>query len=170
MHEETGENLVALMKPNAPVIRVRTIARRPIDERWVAESVFGVRAEPRRPHPKMPENTEVLTHGQAQIMKADEDLDKEMEGEEQEGQYDNRDGEEGNSGRQHPDQQEVEESGAALEQAEVEDEEEVTRINYRITKRLIEDLGASPGCQACENTSWSWHSRTGAFDGMQENV
>ena len=45
MHEETGENLVALLRPNAPVIRVRTIARRPIDERWVAESVLGVCAE-----------------------------------------------------------------------------------------------------------------------------
>ena len=33
VHEETGENLVALMKPSASVIRVRTIARRPIDER-----------------------------------------------------------------------------------------------------------------------------------------
>ena len=152
VHEETGENLVALLRPNAPVIRVRTIARRPIDERWVAESVLGVRAEPRRPHPRMPENTEVLTHGQAQTMKADEDPDAEMDGEEQEGQYDNQDSGEGNRGQRHPDPQEVEESGATLEQAEAEDEEEVTRRNFRITKKLIEDLGPSPGCQACENT------------------
>ena len=47
VHEETGENLVALLKPNAPVIRVRTIARRPIDERWVAESVIGVSRTPK---------------------------------------------------------------------------------------------------------------------------
>ena len=74
-----------MMKPHAPVIRVRTIARRPIDERWIAENVLGIQAEPRRPHPRMPGNTEVLTHGQAQTLKTDEDLDEEREGEEQEG-------------------------------------------------------------------------------------
>ena len=104
------------MKPSAPVIRVRTIARRPIDERWIAKSVLGIRAEPRRPHPRMPENTEVLTHGQAQTLQADEDPDEEMEGEEQEGQFDNKDGDEGDSGHQVPDEQEIEESGAAIEQ------------------------------------------------------
>ena len=36
--------------------------------------------------------------------------------------------------------------------SKVEDGEEVTIMNFRITKKLIEDLGASPGCQACENT------------------
>ena len=100
----------------------------------------------------MPENTEVLTHGQAQTLKADEDPDEEMEGEEQEGQFDNKDGEEGDIDHQLPDQQEIEESGAALEQTEVEDGEEVARRSFRITKKLIEDLGASPGCPACENT------------------
>ena len=33
VHEETGEHNVALLKTHGPVIRVRTIARRPLDER-----------------------------------------------------------------------------------------------------------------------------------------
>ena len=33
VHEETGENLVGLLTQGGPVIRVRTIARRPEDER-----------------------------------------------------------------------------------------------------------------------------------------
>ena len=94
-----------------------------------------------------------------------------MVGKKQEGQLDSNDGDEGDSGHQVPDQQEVEESAAAIEQAEVEDGEEVTRRNFRIAKTFIEDLGASPGCQACaKHESWSWHSRTSALDGMQANV
>ena len=159
VHEETGENLVALLKPHAPVILVRTIARRPVDERWDAESVSGVKAEPGRPHPRMSENTEVLTRGQAQTMKADKNPEDDEDGEEQEGQFDKKDMEEDDQAQHVLDPQEIWESGAAMDPAEMEDGEEVMRRNFRITKRLIEDLGASPGCQACENTRSSIGTR-----------
>ena len=46
IHEETGENLVAMLGARAPVIRVRTVARRPEDERWNKEALLAVVAEP----------------------------------------------------------------------------------------------------------------------------
>ena len=69
IHEETGENLVALLGPKAPVISVRAIAHKPEDERWSKEDALGIEAEPRCPHPRMSENSTVLTHGQSRTMK-----------------------------------------------------------------------------------------------------
>ena len=57
------------------------------------------------------------------------------------------------------DPQEIIESGAVLDPAKIEEGEEVMRRNSRITKRLIDDLGVSPGCQACENTRSSIGTR-----------
>ena len=63
IHEETGENLVAMLGARAPVIKVRTVARRLEDERWNKEALLAVEAEPRCPHPRMPESDQVPTPG-----------------------------------------------------------------------------------------------------------
>ena len=81
IQEETGENLVALLGPKAPVIRVRAIAHKPEDERWSKEDALGIEAEPRCPHSRMPDNSTVLTHGQSRTMTVDDDPELEAEDE-----------------------------------------------------------------------------------------
>ena len=47
----SGEHLVALPE-GGPVIRVRTVVRRPFAERWSAQAIQDVRARPRFPNPQ----------------------------------------------------------------------------------------------------------------------
>ena len=58
-----------------------------MDERWNAESILEVAAEPRCPHPRMSESTSALTHGQAQTLTADGDPESDKEEEVVEGQF-----------------------------------------------------------------------------------
>ena len=57
IHPKTGEHRVALLG-GGPVIRVRTIIRRPDSEKWNAEEVGKLTATPRQPNPLNKEQTE----------------------------------------------------------------------------------------------------------------
>ena len=48
----TGEHVV--VKPNGDAARCRTVFRVPLEDRWSADAVLGVRATPRRPTPSKP--------------------------------------------------------------------------------------------------------------------
>ena len=50
LNSKTRSNIVALFG-GGPVIRVRTVFRRPESERWDAEEILKIRAAPRRPNP-----------------------------------------------------------------------------------------------------------------------
>ena len=50
-------------------------------ERWNKEATMNIEAGPRRPHPRMPENTSIFTAGQAKNLTSDADPDTESEGE-----------------------------------------------------------------------------------------
>ena len=51
IHPKTGEHRVALLE-GGPVIRVRTVLRRPDSEKWNLKELHGIIATPRRPNPK----------------------------------------------------------------------------------------------------------------------
>ena len=49
-----------------------------------------------------------------------------------------------------PDKEDLKESGARIDQSEVQESGKKTRRDFRITKKLFEKFKASPGCPACE--------------------
>ena len=51
IHPKTGEHRVAMLN-GGPVVRVRTVLRRPDFKKWNLEELKKVVATPRRPNPK----------------------------------------------------------------------------------------------------------------------
>ena len=74
VYEATGENIVITMDGHRPAFRVRTAARRPIQERWSSAAIMCVVATPRVPDPRAPGRSEIATPKQAGIL-ADDGLD-----------------------------------------------------------------------------------------------
>ena len=50
--EATGENIVVANGPEGAAFRVRTVARRPLEERWDAEASLAMTATARVPAPR----------------------------------------------------------------------------------------------------------------------
>ena len=57
INPKTGENTVALLS-GGPVVRVRTVIRRPESERWNALDILQIKATPKRPKPLNDEQQE----------------------------------------------------------------------------------------------------------------
>lgn len=120
VHEETGDNLVAIHGVGSPVIGVRTVGRRPADERWSRDTVVANSAEPRCPNPKIPDSSSVLTHAQSRNMRADED----PEGGSSDGKEFQGDDEHAAPVAGYPDQRDYPESGAGIAEARAQPQAE----------------------------------------------
>ena len=116
-----------------------------MDERWNAEEILAVAAEPRRPHPLMRENEDVLTHGQCRTMRVDAGSDDDS-GEEVAAPDVSRPEREPVV----PDKQDEVESGARIGEPEAASSSGPARRDFRITSKLIDEFGPTPGCRACQ--------------------
>ena len=108
----TNEHIVAIEKGGA-AIRVRTVKRKPAEDRWSGEALAEIKATPRNPNPKDEKQEEPLP----------ERLTKGA-----------------NPGGGDGDQ---------LPNTNTE-EDEVRLRDFKITKKLVEKFGITPGCKGCE--------------------
>ena len=53
--KRSNEHIIVI-EGGGPAIRCRTIKRRPMSDRWQADKVAEIKATPRRPNPKDPED------------------------------------------------------------------------------------------------------------------
>ena len=79
IYEPTGENIVITMDGQRPAFRVRTVARRPVQERWSSAAIQCIIATPRVPDPRAPGRTEIATPKQAKVFQSDGDRGDEAE-------------------------------------------------------------------------------------------
>lgn len=108
VHEATTENIVVLQSGRAA--RVRTVFRRPDDERWNSDIVKTVRATPMCPNTSSPEDPMPVLRSEPN--------------------------EESSPNRILPD----------TPTSEIP----YRRRNFKLTKRLIDEYGITPGCVGCE--------------------
>ena len=94
----------------------------------------------------MRENEEVLTHGQCRTMKVDGGSDDDSAEEAQPPEDENLEEE-----PIIPDKQDEAESGAKVGESEAGDSRGPVKRDFRITWRLIDELGPTPGCKACQS-------------------
>ena len=68
--ERTGENVVLTLDGSRAAIRVRTVTRRPAQERWDKGGILGTVATPRIPDPSTPGRRDIPTPKQAKVTEA----------------------------------------------------------------------------------------------------
>ena len=112
MSSKTNEHLVAL-ENGGSVIRVRTVKRRPADDRWNGKAIQEIVASPKAPNPKDKDQVQVLP----------ERLTR---------------GADPGGG-----------DGVDLPEVEAIDQKFLVR-DFKITKKIIEKFGMTPGCDGCE--------------------
>ena len=113
----SNEHLVVL-PGGGPIIKVRTVKRRPIDEKWNSEAIKEIVATTRHPNPRDLDQSKVLAEGQTKGLTAEIDISRSVE---------------------------VQIAG------DVNEPPIPTRQrDFRITRKVIEKFGYSPGCIGCE--------------------
>ncbi len=70
MSERSNEHVVVLAE-GGPAIKVRTIKRKPITDRWSAEAIDNIKATPRRPKPQDEEQPKVQYESNTQRIEVD---------------------------------------------------------------------------------------------------
>ena len=94
----------------------------------------------------MPESDKVPTPGQARTMVLDADPEEDSDGV---GEAEEEDG--GQVRPMEADEQDLKESGAGLSPSATHSNEPGASRDFRITRTIVQDLGPSDNCRACES-------------------
>lgn len=149
MHDATGENIVIIEAGKA--MRVRTIFRRPLSERWNYEVVSKITCNPLRPDPSREDSKISVLIEQVQ----DED----------EGEEDHIDVEDSPSALPSGSHEGISDSKGDLpiHGDEVQCSEGIKRIpmrrRFKITKDILEQHGITEGCKGCQASTRGFERR-----------
>ena len=124
VHDRTNEHLVAI-EDGGPALRVRTVRRRPAADKWDRDAVLAIAATPRQP-----ETRPRIGRGgaQAEVARAA-------------------------AARTQAEDYEAlrKPGGEAVPRPHVMPDEPAARRDFRITRKLLEDLGRTDGCEGCRD-------------------